>query len=215
MKQAWWVVPALGVILAATIPGAAQEEPRGFEKASNHGAADLRAGAGWGRASSLVERGGGQFDIGFGLLAYFGQEGVRHRFGFNFALDFLPVDTTDFFDETLGTRARLSKQLLILNPGLGFDVVQTPHVDVTLHYGGALVANLTRFELRNTFGQFEDVCNLEAFRNLCPTRWGFLGNARVGARFFPRRNHPFYFGVDYARYALGRNHLVGTIGLAF
>lgn len=210
-----WSLVVLGIAFLSGPRIWAQAKHGEFEKKSDVGTIELRFGAQEGRASGLVETGGRQFAAGVGVLAYLGQGRVTHRTNFNFALDVLPLSSTDFFDQSLGARARINKTLLILNPGLGFDVVQSPHVDVALHYGGAIVRNFTTFQLRDTSGQFQDVCDLEAFRSRCPARWSFLGNAGASARFFPRRDKPFYFGIDYTRYALGRNQIVGTIGFAF
>lgn len=83
------------------------------------------------------------------------------------------------------------------------------------NFGDAVVGNLTTFELPNTFGEWEDVCHLNAFEAYCPSDWNFFGNAGASLRVFPKEDFPLYFGVDYTRYAVLKNQLVGTIRFTF
>jgi hypothetical protein len=120
----------------------------------------------------------------------------------------------------LGSEARLRKELFIFNGFAGIDPVRTPHLDLTLRYGGAFIANSTTFYLKEAYGgdlfsNFQDVCNLEAFTNRCPTHRTLLGNEGVSLRIYPHRNGRFYFGLAYTHFALGRNELMATVGAAF
>ena len=146
---------------------------------------------------------------------YLGQGSVTHRFSLQFAGDYLPISSAEFFDPGLSSDVRIREELGVFNPALGFDILQTSRVDLTVRYGGAAVGNFTRLLLRERTGSFEDVCNLEAFEESCPTRWSLLGNAGVSFRIFPRENGRFYFGADYTRFATAKNQFVGTFGWAF
>jgi hypothetical protein len=205
------VVLAAGLMLAGAGEAAAQ---RGFER-SGRGAIELRLGAHWKQGERQAELEETKFSGGFrGAYHPLDRRGLR-RLSFQFAFDYVPVSTVAFFDRQFGVPARFRDEILIINPAAGFDVVQSPHVDLTLRYGGALVGNRTRFELPDFFGQFQDVCGFREFEDVCPSRWNFLGNAGVGARFYPSRWGNFFFGVDFTRYAISRNQLVGTLGWAF
>jgi hypothetical protein len=220
MNRAWLAVLVLLVLLTTGILAHGQEATETFLKKSDRGTAEFRMGAGWGRASGLVPRSGKQFDLGFAMAHYLGRKHFLHRVSLGWSLDWLPVDTTTYFDQNLGSDARLRKELGILNGSVGIDPVQTSHLDLTLRYGGAFVLNSTTFYLKEAYGgglfsDFQDVCNLEAFTNRCPTHLTFLGNEGASLRIFPHRNGQFFFGVTYTHYALGRNQLMATVGTAF
>lgn len=186
----------------------------GFER-SGRGSVELRLGAHWKQGLRQQELEETKFSGGFrGIYHPIDRVGIR-RLSVQFAFDYVPVSTIEFFDQQLGSPARFRDEILIINPALGLDVVQSPHVDLVVRYGGAVVGNRTRFELPNFFGQFQDVCGFQDFEGLCPSRWNFLGNAGVGVRFYPSRWGNFFFGADFTRYAFSRNQLVGTLGWSF
>jgi hypothetical protein len=210
------VAQALGVaiLLAAAAPLGWAQPGSGFVKESARGTVDLRVGALWpGRETPYAEA-KTRFDIGMRVAPYLGQGRVTHRLSAQFAFDYIPVSRFDYFDPVLGSDARLRESIVAFGPALGIDIVQTPQVDITVRYGAAALANLTTLELRDVYGNWEDVCHLEAFRGACPSRWNFVGNAGASLRVFPKKDFPLYFGVDYTRNAGIKNQLVGIIGLA-
>jgi hypothetical protein len=220
MNRAWLAVSVLSVLLTMGIPADGQEASEPFDRNRERGTIELQTGAGWGLASGLVPRGGKQFDLGFAMIHYLGRKRFLRRVSMGWSMDWLPVDTTTYFDPSLGSEARLRKELFIFNGFAGIDPVRTPHLDLTLRYGGAFIANSTTFYLKEAYGgdlfsNFQDVCNLEAFTNRCPTHRTLLGNEGVSLRIYPHRNGRFYFGLAYTHFALGRNELMATVGAAF
>jgi len=205
----------LSVLFVALAPlGWAQRGP-GFEKVSARGTTDLRIGALWpGRETPYAEA-KTRFDFGMRIAPYLGQGRVTHRLSLQFSFDYIPVSRFDYYDPVLGSDARLRESIAAFGPALGFDIVQTPQVDLTVRYGGTALANLTRLELPDVYGDWEDVCHLAAFEGACPSRWNFVGSAGASLRIFPKKDFPLYFGVDYTRHAAIKNQLVGIIGLAF
>jgi len=176
---------------------------------------DLRIGALWpGRETPYAEA-KTRFDFGVRIAPYLGQGRVTHRLSAQFAFDYIPVSRFDYYDPVLGSDARLRESIVAFGPALGFDIVQTPQVDLTVRYGGTALANLTRLELPDVYDDWEDVCHLAAFESACPSRWNFVGSAGASLRVFPKKDFPLYFGVDYTRHAGIKNQLVGIIGLAF
>lgn len=203
-------------ILLSAMPALcwAQRGPE-FDKESARATLDFRVGALWpGREAAYAEA-KTRFDFGMRIAPYLGQGRVTHRLSLQFAFDYIPVSRFDYFDPVLGSDARLRESILVFGPALGLDIVQTPQVDITVRYGAAALANLTRLELPDVYGNWEDVCHLEAFEGACPSRWNFVGNAGTSLRIFPKKNFPLYFGVDYTRNAGIKNQLVGIIGLGF
>jgi len=203
-------------ILLSAMPALcwAQRGPE-FDKESARATLDFRVGALWpGRETAFAEA-KTRFDFGMRIAPYLGQGRVTHRLSLQFSFDYIPVSRFDYFDPVLGSDARLRESIVAFGPALGFDIVQTPQVDITVRYGAAALANLTRLELPDVYGNWEDVCHLEAFEGACPSRWNFVGNAGTSLRIFPKKDFPLYFGVDYTRYAGIKNQLVGIIGLGF
>jgi len=197
--------------------GSLSAQPGGttFQKDTVRATLDFRMGALWpGRETPYAEA-KTRFDFGMRMAPYLGQGRVTHRLSAQFAFDYIPVSRFDYHDPVLGSDARLRESIVAFGPALGFDIVQTPQVDITVRYGGTALANLTRLELPDVYGQWEDVCHLEAFEGACPSRWNFVGSAGASLRIFPKRDFPLYFGVDYTRHAGIKNQLVGIIGFAF
>ena len=205
---------AVLIILSFAAEAVAQG-PQGFDKQAARATLDLRVGALWPGREAVFAPAGTRFSIGGRIAPYLGREGVAHRFSIPVGFDYVHISRYDYFDPGLGSDARFREQYLLINPGLGFDVVQTPRVDLMLRYGAAAVGNLTTFELPNIYDEWEDVCHLSAFEGYCPSDWNFFGNAGASLRLFPKEGFPLYFGVDYTRYAGLKNQLVGTIGFAF
>jgi hypothetical protein len=219
MKRVLSAVSVLTMVLAVGILAKAQEENQPFEKKSARGSYELNVGGGWSRPSGLLPGGGGQFDIGIAGIHYLGRRRIMHRLSYSWELDYVLAGTSTYFDQTLGSDARVRKQQLILNETMGFDLVQTSHLDLTLRYGGALIDNMTTFYLKDSsepsFTGYRNVCSLDAFSSRCSAHFSALGNEGVGLRIYPRRHSPIYFGVTYTRFALGGNRLVATIGASF
>ncbi len=206
------VVALIGFSLAAK--GQAQF-PAQFDKQAARGTFDFRLGAMWPGREAVFTGVRTRTALGVRVAPYLGRGKITHRLSLPISVDYIPVSTFEYFDSSLGSDARFLEQYIVVNPGLGFDIVQTPRVDLTARFGAAIVANLTTFELPNNFGEWEDVCHLNAFDPDCPSDYNFLGNAGASLRVFPKENFPLYFGVDYTRYAGLKNQLVGMVGIAF
>jgi hypothetical protein len=208
------IITVVTLLLTVASGREAAAQLTGFER-SGRGSVELRLGAHWKQGLRQQELEETKFSGGFrGIYHPIDRPGIR-RLSVQFAFDYVPVSTIEYFDQQLGSPARFRDEILIVNPTLGFDVVQSPRVDLVVRYGGALTGNRTRFELPNFLGQYQDVCRFQGFEDLCPSRWNFLGNAGAGARFYPSRWGNFFFGADFTRYAFSRNQLVGTLGWAF
>jgi hypothetical protein len=212
MKNKWFVAGLLGLSLAMR---AQAQIPTVFNKQAARGTLDFRIGAMWPGREAVFTGARTRTALGVRVAPYLGQGKFTHRLSLPISVDYIPVSTFEYFDSRLGSDARFIEQYVVFNPGLGIDLVQTSRVDLTARFGGALVANMTRFELPNTFGDWEDVCHLNAFDPYCPSDYSFLANGGVSLRVFPKEHFPLYFGVDYTRYAVLKNQLVGTIGFAF
>ena len=211
-------IPCFFMCLALTsciaVSAPAQDLPV-FEKQAARATIDFRVGAMWPGREAAFASAGTRWSFGARVAPYLGKGGFRHRLSLPITFDYIPVSRFDYFDPNLASDARYREQFVLINPGIGVDVVQTPRVDVTIRYGAAIVGNLTRFELPNIYDEWEDVCHLEAFEGYCPSDWNFLGNAGASLRVSPKEGFPLYFGLDYTRYAGLNNQLVGTIGFAF
>lgn len=204
------------ILFACCLPSlTAAQGPPGFDKQSARMTLDFRVGALWPGREATFASANTRFSLGARFAPYLGRGRVTHRLSLQFGIDYIPVSKYEYFDDFLQSDVRYREEILVLNPALGFDVVQTPHVDLVVRYGGAAMANRTRLELPDIYGQFEDVCHLQAFEGACPSRWNFVGNAVTSLRLFPKDGLPLYFGVDYTRYAAYKNQLVGTVGFAF
>lgn len=204
------------LLLALSLAAQAQTPfPTPFEKKSARATFDFRVGGMWPGREAVFTGIRTRTALGVRVAPYLGKGKFSHRLSIPITVDYVPISTHEYYDPDLGSDARFREQYAIINPAVGFDVVQTPHVDLTAHFGGALVGNLTTFELPNNFGEWEDVCHLNAFDPYCPSNWNFFGNGGASLRIFPKENFPLYFGVDYTRYAVLKNQLVGTIGFAF
>ena len=204
------------IVLTSCLPveGAAQGPPR-FDKQAARMTLDFRVGAMWPGREATFAATDTRFSFGARFAPYLGRGRVTHRLSVQVGIDYIPVSTHDYFDDVLQSDVRYREEILVLNPALGFDVVQTPRVDLVVRYGGAAMANRTRLELPGRYGRFEDVCHLQPFEGACPSRWNFVGNAGTSLRVFPKEGLRLYFGVDYTRYAAYKNQLVGTVGFAF
>ncbi len=196
---------------------AVAQGPQGFDKQAARVTLDFRVGALWPGREAIFAPPGTRFSFGARVAPYLGREGVAHRFSIPIGFDYVHISRYEYFDPGLGSDARFREQYVVIGPGLGFDVVQTRQVDLTVRYGAAAVGNLTTFELPNIYDydEWEDVCHLSAFEGYCPSDWNFLGNAGASLRLFPKQDFPLYFGVDYTRYAGLKNQLVGTVGFVF
>jgi hypothetical protein len=215
MKPLRFALLVAGALFVGLGSLSAQPGGAAFQKDTVRATLDFRVGALWpGRETAFAEA-KTRFDFGVRVAPYLGQGRVTHRLSLQFAFDYIPVSRFDYFDPVLGSDARLRESIVAFGPALGFDIVQTPQVDITVRYGAAALANLTRLELPDVYGNWEDVCHLEAFEGACPSRWNFVGNAGTSLRIFPKKDFPLYFGVDYTRYAGIKNQLVGIIGLGF
>ena len=107
--------------------------------------------------------------------------------------------------------------MLLFNPSLGVDVLQTRRVLVTLRGGGAWTGDYTSFSLERDEvdedeSPYENVCDLQAFARRCSSSYGFVGTAGAGVRVFVMRDLGLAVGADYTRYSNGWNQVVGTIG---
>lgn len=212
MIYEWFAAGLLGLSLALR---AQAQIPAVFDKKAAWGTGEFRVGAMWPGREAVFTGARTRTALGVRIAPYLGKGKFTHRLSLPISLDYIPVSTFEYFDSNLGSDARFTEQYVVFNPGLGIDLVQAPRVDLTARFGGAVVANMTRFELPNIFGEWEDVCHLNAFDNYCPSDYSFLANGGVSLRIFPKEDFPLYFGVDYTRYAVLRNQFVGTIGLAF
>ncbi|MBI4165632.1 MAG: hypothetical protein HY508_07865 [Acidobacteria bacterium] len=204
------------VLLVMSLAAQAQTPfPAPFEKKSARATVDFRVGGMWPGREAVFTGIRTRTSLGVRVAPYLGKGKLSHRLSIPITVDYVPISTREYYDSGLGSDARFREQYVVINPAVGFDIVQTAHVDLTAHFGGALVGNLTTFELPTDFGQWEDVCHLNAFDPYCPSNWDFSGNGGASLRIFPKENFPLYFGVDYTGYAVLRNQLVGTIGFAF
>lgn len=209
--------PALCILLLAPILAAQAQTPfpTSFEKKAARATLDFRIGGMWPGREAAFTGIRTRTALGVRVAPFLGKGKFTHRLSIPVTFDYVPVSTHEYYDPFLASDARFREQYAIINPAVGFDLVQTSHIDLTAHFGGALVGNLTTFELPSNFGEWEDVCHLNAFDPYCPRNWNFLGNGGASLRIFPKENFPLYFGVDYTCYAVLKNQLVGTIGFAF
>ena len=201
-------------LLSTPLMAPAQAPPQAGKQAAR-ATFDFRVGALWPGREAVFAPAGTRFSFGLRVAPYLGQGRITHRLSIPIGFDYIPVSRYDYFDPNLNSDARFREQYVLINPGLGVDIVQKQRVDLTLRYGAAAAANLTTFELPSIYAEWEDVCHLQAFEGYCPSDWNFLGNAGVSLRVFPKEDYGLYFGVDYTRYAGLKNQLVGIIGLAF
>ena len=176
---------------------------------------DVRGGVAHQESGTLNDKSSTLGAVGLGFSVQFGRDLKFQRWRFGVAFDVVPLSGETFFDPVLDDDVRIEDDLIIVNPRIGFDIVQKPKADLTLYYGGAAVGVTRTFMLRGAFGDFESVCNFNAFRDECPERWNWLGNAGVSLRYYPKANGRLYVGSDYTRYATGKNSVMGTIGIRF
>ena len=205
-------------ILLVTLPAAAQFDNTGDDEWSKNKAfidVSVRLGALNRKGITFNGRNNTLFEGGGALSFYLLPETLAHRFKVLVNADVVSLSREQFFDFDLGAEVQINQSLFFLNSSIGFEVIQAPRFDLTVHYGGALTVDDTNFLIENNFGEFEDVCRFQAFAPECPTRTGFMGNGGVGFRVFPKENGRFFLGMDYTRFAGGINQTVGTFGWAF
>ncbi len=203
------------LLAMATVLFVAPCAPGQVDQQTAHAAMDLRLGAFWETISAPSRQTESHFNVGFGFTPYLGHGTVRHRFSLPFAIGYVPISSTTFFEPAFGSDVKLATQLLTLNTSLAFDIVQKPRVALAAHYGGAGVRNYTTFSLETVNGGFQNVCHLRAFAGNCPSEWNYLGNGGVTLRVLPMKYRRWYVGLDYTRFAGSKNQLVGAIGAAF
>ncbi len=205
-------------VMLITLPAAAQFDNTGDnESLKNKAFIDVSVRLGAINRKGITFNGTNHtlFTGGGALSFYLPPEFLAHRFKVQVGGDVASLSTEQFFDFDLGAEVRIERNLIFVNSAIGFEVIQAPRFDLTVHYGGALTVDDTNFLIETFLGEFNDVCHLSAFAAECPTFKSFLGNAGVGFRAFPRENGRFFLGMDYTRFAGGINQTVGTFGWAF
>lgn len=208
----------LMAVLLFTLPAAAQFDNTGDDEWTKNNAfidVSVRLGALNRKGITFNGRNNTLFEGGGALSFYLLPETLAHRFKVQVGADVASLSREQFFDFDLGAEVQINQSLFFLNSSIGFEVIQAPRFDLTVHYGGALTVDDTNFLIETFLGEFNNVCHLSAFAAECPTFKSFLGNAGVGFRVFPRENGRFFLGMDYTRFAGGINQTVGTFGWAF
>ena len=152
--------------------------------------------------------------IGLGFSMQFGHDYRFHRWRVGILLDVVPLSSETMFDASLGTDVRVEDDLLIINPRIGYDIVRKPRLNTTIYFGGAAVGVTRTLMLQDRFDVFADVCDVQGFSDRCPEQWNWLGNAGANLRFYPNASQ-FYVGIDYTRFATGKNSIMGAIGWRF
>lgn len=182
---------------------------------------ELRVGALWRQAPSVVDvedldmsttrpAAGARFNF------YFGRGALERRLSLQLNVDWAYLGSTEYFDDDLDSRARSEGHWVAFSPALGIDVVRTSRFSIDLHAGPSLVTDLTTFLLErrdknDDVQDFENVCDLRAFEDLCTERYRGSMAIGAGARAILVRRWRLHAGLDYTRLTYGRNVLVGTI----
>lgn len=216
MTKATHLIAVAALLLTAQ--QAMGEDPK---KDLAHGTFEVRFGGLWEGANSPTDIDRTGFgSIGFRFAAYTGQGAVTRRLNVQISYDAVIISDTEVFNPSLDQNVFVIKRAHVLNPAVGFDVVQTSHVDLTAHIGVAALGNHTKVldplsPIDDDEGGLESLCSLQEFQATCGTEWNYLGNAGGNLRIYPKKGSNIFFGVAYTRYAAGINQLVGTFGGRF
>jgi hypothetical protein len=183
---------------------------------------ELRVGALWPHAPVIVDfedldtsttrpSAGGRLNL------YFGSGRFERRLSFQIAVDWAELGASEFVDERLGSGARAEGHWVSVVPALGVDLVRTPRLSADARIGPAILVDLTTFLLQRhdpdfDESDFENVCDLVAFKDRCNERVRGGGAVGVGARFIVKPSWKLFVGFDYTRFTTGRNVLVATVG---
>jgi hypothetical protein len=183
---------------------------------------ELRVGALWPRSPVIVEPDDDDPSttrpaVGGRLGLYFGNGTLERRLSLQIAVDWAELGSIEFVDEALGSGARTEGHWFAVVPALGIDVVRRPRMSLDVRAGPAILVDLTTFLLQRhdpdfDESDFDNVCDLVAFKDRCSERIRAGGAVGFGARYVVKPSWKLFVGFDYTRFTVGRNVLVATVG---
>lgn len=114
-------------------------------------------------------------------------------------------------DPEFGFDTEITRNLFMIGPSLGFDVVRLPRFEMDVRGGGVLVAERTTLSLGQS-SAFFSACQQFEFAGRCSSDYGFAGTVGAGLRVLITER--FYAGLDYTRvfHDDGLNLLVASVG---
>jgi hypothetical protein len=188
--------------------GAVAGEPTGFE-------VDFRIGT-----IRPLEAEIGPVLVGGRIAVYPWAGDTARRFSIQFVGDYVYRGDDEAFDAALGSWTKVTDHYFTLSPALGVDLVRTEHVTLEVRGGPTVVGEERTFSLEREFvdfdnsEEFENVCDLTAFRDRCESAYDFSGHVALGLRVRPKPGSAVFFGVDYTWLTSDQHQIVGTVGLA-
>ena len=168
--------------------------------------------------------------LGFRVGKYLGEERIAHRLSFNFSLDYMGTPGVDWLSSEdieveVGLphkREKLVGNIGILKLGLlpqgniGFDLLQIPHLSLTMHSGAALLIAESKVHLMATYNfgnSLRELCDLPEYSSYCGWRSNVLGTVGATLRIFPTKS--FYMGADYSLFTNDKKQFVLFFGGLF
>jgi hypothetical protein len=202
----WFVAICLLLVVPAAVRGQAPPAPI-------VGEADLRIGGIW---PTEAEQSLPSFGGRLALWPWLTPGGDTRRINIQVIGDFRRLDRIEQYDVDAGGPTVTKRNLFLLGPAVGVDLLRSSHLQVDARAGGSLVAESRSFGYDIPGGDFTGVNNLcafEFFRDRCGIDWGFAGVLGLGVRVVPIADGRLYFGVDYGWLTRNQHQMAGTVGI--
>jgi len=153
------------------------------------------------------------FAVGFKVRGYLGKGKITRKTSVDVSFDYLPISKEEF--NVFGNEVRRNIYGLLFSPGMGFDVFRNSRVNVSVNGGINIYGEVQALALRNTYGQWQNVCTYTYLPEYCKSKWGILANYGAEVNYSPSRNNPIYFGFSYSGFINNSHHFAGTFGVVF
>lgn len=214
----------MGILLAAMLTAMPQASPAQTTSAAApepRFLVEFRLGALWPQPPTIVDiddldPSDTRVAVGGRFGWYPGGTGALSRLSLQVVFDYAPLGSSEYFDDVLRSFARIEGHWFEVTPALAVDVVKLPRFVIDAHVGPSLVVESTTYLLEREFdddgNQFENVCDLVAFEDLCTERYRGAAAIGAGARWIVKPSWDLFVGIDYTWLSHDRHVLVGTFG---
>lgn len=226
------MVKRIAVLGILTLFSASMVYAQNVDQKSAQGTADFRLGIFFDdKANPYSLYGSPLYALfGFRVGKYFDKESIARRLSFNFSFDYMGTPGVDWLSsedievevgppykrEKLVGNVGVLKLGLLPQGNIGFDLLQIPHLSLTLHSGAALLLAKSEVHLMATYNSgnsLRELCDLQEYSSFCGWRSNVLGTAGATLRIFPKKS--FYAGIDYSFFTNDKKQFVLVTGWLF
>lgn len=153
-----------------------------------------------------------------GRAGWYFTDAIDRRLALAVRVDWAPAGSVEFFDEGVGSFARVEGHWFAVAPNLTADVVRLRRLTIDVHAGPAVVGELRSFLLERVdgasdeAGDWEDVCDLRAFEDRCDRDYRASASVGAGLRGILVPRWQLHAGFQYTWYTYGRHVVAGIVG---